>query len=289
MNDLLSIFKNIKNDSRNLVLTDECINEVLTTLANNLISNKNKIITENKKDLANFDPKNPLTDRLLLNEVRIENIANDLKNISQLKSPLNIIKEEKILPNGLHLQKVSVPFGVVGVIYEARPNVTIDVFALCLKSGNACLLKGGKEAEHTNKILVQIIKNTFVQLGINSNIIYLLPNDKNATELMLNAIGIVDVCIPRGSKNLIDFVRKNAKIPVIETGAGVVHTYFDESGDLTKGSKIIENAKTRRVSVCNALDTLIIHENRLEDLYKLVEPLATKMFLFMQMIKVFSI
>lgn len=276
MNDLLSIFKNIKNDSRNLVLTDECINEVLTTLANNLISNKNKIITENKKDLANFDPKNPLTDRLLLNEVRIENIANELKNISQLKSPLNIIKEEKILPNGLHLQKVSVPFGVVGVIYEARPNVTIDVFALCLKSGNACLLKGGKEAEHTNKILVQIIKNTFVQLGINSNIIYLLPNDKNATELMLNAIGIVDVCIPRGSKNLIDFVRKNAKIPVIETGAGVVHTYFDESGDLTKGSKIIENAKTRRVSVCNALDTLIIHENRLEDLYKLVEPLATK-------------
>ncbi len=276
MNELLNIFKNIKNNSRNTILSDTKINEILRTLADNLIINKNEIITENKKDLTNFDSTNPLFDRLLLNEKRIESIANDLKNIAQFKTPLNIIKEEKTLPNGLYLQKISVPLGVIGVIYEARPNVTIDVFALCLKSGNACVLKGGKEAENTNKILVQIIKNTFIQLNLNSNVIHLLPNDKNATEFMLNAVGLVDVCIPRGSQNLIEFVRKNAKIPVIETGAGIVHTYFDETGDVAKGIKIIENAKTRRVSVCNALDTLIIHEKRLEDLYKLVEPLALK-------------
>nr|BFD31113.1 glutamate-5-semialdehyde dehydrogenase [Pigmentibacter ruber] len=276
MSNLIKIFTEMKNLSKNFSLDEKKINDILLDISNNLIKNKELIIDENKKDLANVNPQNPMYDRLLLNENRINAIANDLLNIIKIPSPLKKILEEKNLKNGLKLQKISVPLGVVSVIFESRPNVTLDVFSLCLKSGNICILKGGKEAYYSNKVLIDIIKKSLEENKVNSKIIFLLPNERNAAEELFNATGLIDVCIPRGGKGLIDYVRQNSKIPVIETGAGIVHTYFDESGDLLKGISIIENAKTRRVSVCNALDTLVIHKNRLSDLFKLIEPLISK-------------
>lgn len=276
MSNLIKIFTEMKNLSKNFSLDEKKINDILLDISNNLIKNKELIIDENKKDLANVNPQNPMYDRLLLNENRINTIANDLLNIIKIPSPLKKILEERNLKNGLKLQKISVPLGVVSVIFESRPNVTLDVFSLCLKSGNICILKGGKEAYYSNKVLIDIIKKSLEENKVNSKIIFLLPNERNAAEELFNATGLIDVCIPRGGKGLIDYVRQNSKIPVIETGAGIVHTYFDESGDLLKGISIIENAKTRRVSVCNALDTLIIHKNRLSDLFKLIEPLIGK-------------
>ncbi|MGY3802606.1 glutamate-5-semialdehyde dehydrogenase [Pigmentibacter ruber] len=276
MSNLIKIFTEMKNLSKNFSLDEKKINDILLDISNKLIKNKELIIDENKKDLANVNPQNPMYDRLLLNENRINTIANDLLNIIKIPSPLKKILEERNLKNGLKLQKISVPLGVVSVIFESRPNVTLDVFSLCLKSGNICILKGGKEAYYSNKVLIDIIKKSLEENKVNSKIIFLLPNERNAAEELFNATGLIDVCIPRGGKGLIDYVRQNSKIPVIETGAGIVHTYFDESGDLLKGISIIENAKTRRVSVCNALDTLVIHKNRLSDLFKLIEPLISK-------------
>ena len=255
---------------------DEKRNEVLLAVADAIISNKQRILAANADDLAKMDPKNPLYDRLQLTDKRLDDIASDMRNVSRLPSPLGRILKESTLPNGLRLKRVSVPFGVIGMIYEARPNVTFDVFSLCFKSGNACVLKGGKDADSSNREEVALIHEVLAQHGIPTDVVALLPATHEATSEMLNAIGYIDVCIPRGGRRLIDFVRNNAKVPVIETGAGVVSAYFDEFGDIEKGRRIIDNAKTRRVSVCNALDCLIIHRSRLAELDVLLEPVIKK-------------
>ena len=257
-------------------ISDEKRNEILLAVADAIISNKDRILKANADDLAKMDPKNPLYDRLQLTDKRLDDIAYDMRNVSRLPSPLGRVLKESTLPNGLRLKRVSVPFGVIGMIYEARPNVTFDVFSLCFKSGNACVLKGGKDADCSNREEVALIHEVLSNYGVPTDIVALLPATHEATAEMLNAVGYIDVCIPRGGRRLIDFVRDNAKVPVIETGAGVVSAYFDEFGDIEKGRRIIDNAKTRRVSVCNALDCLIIHRSRLADLDQLIEPVLKK-------------
>lgn len=269
--------KKTKSASRLLAtIADDKRNEILLAVADAIIANKERILKANAEDLAKMDPKNPLYDRLQLTDKRLEDIASDMRNVSKLPSPLGRVLKESTLPNGLRLKRVSVPFGVIGMIYEARPNVTFDVFSLCFKSGNACVLKGGKDADNSNRAEVEIIHQVLEANGVNPDVVTLLEATHEATAEMLNAVGYIDVCIPRGGRKLIDFVRDNAKVPVIETGAGVVHAYFDEFGDLDMGKRIIDNAKTRRVSVCNALDCLIIHRSRLADLPALLEPVEKK-------------
>ena len=272
-----TIFQSVKAASRSLnLLNDEIINKVLNAVADEAIAQTEFILSENKKDLERMDKDDPKYDRLLLSTGRIKEIANDMRNVAQLPTPLgrNLMETER--PNGMKIKKISVPFGVIGIIYEARPNVSFDVFSLCFKSGNACILKGGSDAEYSNLAIVGIIRNVLQSFKIDPNVCTLLSVDRAATTSLLNAVGYVDLLIPRGSQSLIQFVRDNAKIPVIETGAGICHTFFDVSGDKEKGSKIIYNAKTRRVSVCNALDCLIIHKQRLEDLPYLCQPLSEK-------------
>ncbi len=272
--ELTETFKRVKRASKTLsLLTDEQRNEILNAVADAIVDYKERILVANNQDLAKMDPKNPLYDRLQLTEKRLDDIASDMRNVASLPSPLGYITKEKTLPNGLRLHRVSVPFGVIGMIYEARPNVTYDVFSLCFKSGNACVLKGGSDADLSNQASVELIHEVLERFGVDPDVVTLLPATHEATGQMLNAVGYIDLCIPRGGRRLIDFVRDTARIPVIETGAGVVNTYFDEEGDLEKGKKIICNAKTRRVSVCNALDCLIIHEKRLGNLFELVQPL----------------
>lgn len=269
--------KKAKVASRSLAaISDEKRNSILMAVADSLIANKKRILDANAEDLAKMDPKNPLYDRLQLTDKRLEDIASDMRNVSRLPSPLGRILKESTLPNGLRLKRVSVPFGVIGMIYEARPNVTFDVFSLCFKTGNACVLKGGKDADCSNRAEVEIIHEVLEANGINPDVVTLLEATHEATAEMLNAVGYIDVCIPRGGRKLINFVRDNAKVPVIETGAGVVHAYFDEFGDLEMGKRIIDNAKTRRVSVCNALDCLLIHRSRLADLDELLAPVKAK-------------
>ena len=270
-------FQRTKDASRMLaVLDNDTRNQVLVTVAQAIRQQKERLLRANTADLAQMDKGNPLYDRLLLTEARLDAIANDMENVSRLPSPLGRTLLEKVLPNGLRLRRVSVPFGVIGVIYEARPNVTFDVFSLCFKSGNACILKGGKDADNSNREAIALIHETLDTLHISPDVVTLLPATHEATAQMLQATGYIDVCIPRGGRKLIDFVRDNAHIPVIETGAGVVNAYFDEDGDLEMGKRIIDNAKTRRVSVCTALDCLIIHRSRLADLPALLEPLKQK-------------
>lgn len=269
--------KKAKVASRSLAaISDEKRNSILMSVADSLIANEKRILDANAEDLAKMDPKNPLYDRLQLTDKRLEDIASDIRNVSRLPSPLGRILKESTLPNGLRLKRVSVPFGVIGMIYEARPNVTFDVFSLCFKTGNACVLKGGKDADCSNRAEVEIIHEVLEANGINPDVVTLLEATHEATAEMLNAVGYIDVCIPRGGRKLIDFVRDNAKVPVIETGAGVVHAYFDEFGNLEMGKRIIDNAKTRRVSVCNALDCLLIHRSRLADLDELLAPVKAK-------------
>lgn len=256
-------------------LSDDSINQVLKDLSTELVNKSADILRENRRDLALMAKTNPQYDRLQLTQERIDDIAKSIINVTTLPSPLGKTLVDRILPNGLHLYKVSMPLGLIAVIYESRPNVTVDVFSLCFKSGNACILKGGKEAHHSNRIFVHSIQKVLKHHNISADILYLMPPERKAVHELLNAVGIVDVCIPRGSQSLIDFVRENAKVPVIETGAGVVHVYFDVSGDLTQGKAIVENAKTRRVSVCNALDTLIVHKKRLQELPDLVSALSS--------------
>jgi len=271
---LIKTFEKVKAASRSLsLLTDEQRNEILHAVADAIIDFKERILVANMKDLAKMDRSNPLYDRLQLTEKRLDDIAGDMRNVASLPSPLGHITKENTLPNGLRLHRVSVPFGVIGMIYEARPNVTFDVFSLCFKSGNACVLKGGSDADLSNQAAVELIHDVLKRFQVNPDVVTLLPATHEATGELLNAVGYVDLCIPRGGRRLINFVRDTARIPVIETGAGVVNTYFDEDGDLEKGRNIICNAKTRRVSVCNALDCLIIHERRLGELFDLVKPL----------------
>ena len=274
---LSETFKRVKAASKSLVfLTDDRRNEVLQALADAIENHIDCLLAANTIDLSCMDKANPMYDRLQLTPQRLHDIANDIRHISQLPSPLGRTLKEKTLDNGLHLRRVSTPFGVIGMIYEARPNVTFDVFSLCFKSGNACILKGGKDADESNRAGVALIHDVLKAYNINPSVVELLPASHEATEELLTAVGFVDLCIPRGSKRLIDFVRNTAKVPVIETGAGVVHCYFDEAGDLTMGRDIITNAKCRRCSVCNALDTLLVHRNRLQDLPQLCSQLAEK-------------
>ena len=271
---LQETFKRVKDASRELALIDDHQkNNILNIVADAILSHQDELLEANAKDLARMEPTNPLYDRLQLTPKRLADIASDMRHVALLPSPLGIRTKEKTLPNGLRLCRISVPFGVIGMIYEARPNVSFDVFSLCFKSGNACVLKGGRDADESNKAIVALIHEMLQAEGINTSVVELLPATHEATGEMLNAVGYIDLCIPRGGKRLIEFVRDTARVPVIETGAGVVNTYFDAEGDLAIGSAIINNAKTRRVSVCNALDCLIIHESRLSDLGTLCEPL----------------
>ena len=275
MTNLTDTFRQARAASKELaLLPDRRVNEILQAVADTIVERTPWLLEANAQDLALMDEANPLHDRLKLTTERLADIAADMRNVSRLPSPLGRTLAEKTLPNGLRLRKVSVPFGVIGMVYEARPNVTFDVFSLCLKSGNACVLKGGKDADHSNRAAVELIHETLARFGLSPQAVTLLPATHEATAQMLTAVGYIDLCIPRGSKRLIDFVRETAKVPVIETGAGVVHAYFDEDGDLEMGKAIIDNAKTRRPSVCNALDCLLVHRSRLPQLAQLCEPLT---------------
>ncbi len=263
------------NASRKLNLINETvINNVLSKLADKIMENMNVLLSANQIDLNTMDKSNPMYDRLQLNEARLTDIASDIRKVASLPSPLNKTLEEKALANGLNLRKMTVPFGVIGIIYEARPNVSFDVFSLCFKSGNVCVLKGGTDAYNSNCAIVKLIQSVLTEYNLDINTIHLMPAGREATAELMDAVGYVDLIIPRGGSGLINFVRDNSRVPVIETGAGVVHTYFDETGDIVKGAAIINNAKTRRVSVCNALDCLLINEKRLADLPALCEALA---------------
>ncbi len=274
---MTELFTAVRNASRTLSgLGDERINAVLLAVADEAERQADFILSENQKDLDKMDRSNPMYDRLLLTKERIAGIAADIRNVASLPSPLGKVLKHIERPNGLVLKRISVPFGVIGVIYEARPNVSFDVFSICLKSGNACVLKGGTDAYNSNKAIVDTIHAVLRQQGICEDIVALLPAGRESTADLLNAVGYVDMIIPRGSAGLINYVRDNARIPVIETGAGVCHVYFDESGDLKTGADVVFNAKTRRVSVCNSLDCLIINEKRLQDLPAICEKLATK-------------
>ena len=275
------IFVRTKDASRSLaVLDDSQRNAVLLRLADAIVEQSVSILEANAVDLAAMDRSNPLYDRLMLTEDRLKGIASDMRQVASLPSPLGRTLVERTLPNGLRLRKVSVPFGVIGVIYEARPNVTFDVFSLCFKSGNACLLKGGRDADASNRAAVALIKEILAAEGVDSDTVNLMPATHEAAGELLEAVGYVDLVIPRGGRRLIDFVRDNAKVPCIETGAGVVNTYFDAFGDLDKGIRIVTNAKTRRVSVCNALDCLIVHSSRLADLPALLEQMSGRVTLY---------
>ena len=271
---LEEIFQASRDASIDLaLLNNDTINTVLLAVVDKAIQETESILAANAKDLSRMDPANPMYDRLKLTKERIEGIAGDTRNVATLPSPLGKVLKHTTLPNGLDLKRVSVPFGVIGIVYEARPNVTFDVFSLCLKAGSACILKGGKDADDSNRAIVSLIKKVLKEHGINENAITLLPATHEATGALLHANGYVDLVIPRGSKRLIDFVRQEASVPVIETGAGVCHAYFDKDGDTEKGARIINNAKTRRVSVCNALDCILIHADRLADLPAICAPL----------------
>jgi len=280
MLDLTEIIENIKASaeaSRKAALLEEStINKVLLDLADTAEQNTDFILAENQKDLDRMSESDPKFDRLKLTPKRIQDIAGDLRNVSNLPSPLFKVLEERTLKSGLALQKITVPLGVIGIIYEARPNVTFDVFSLCLKSGNATVLKGGSDAHYSNIAIVSLIHKVLEKHNLPTSLIYLLPSEREAAGVLMDAVGLVDIIIPRGSQQLIDYVRQRAKVPVIETGAGIVHTYIDKNADLEKATQIVFNAKTRRPSVCNALDTMIIHKDRLSDLAHICKPLEEK-------------
>lgn len=271
---IIEQLKVVSDASRKLVhISDQDIAAILNELADLTIQQMPALVDANQKDLDRMDPKIPKYDRLLLNEARLQSIAADLRKVAELPSPLNHKLEERTLPNGLQLSRISVPIGVIGIVFESRPNVTFDVFALCLKSGNASVLKGSRDAHFSNLAIVGLIQQVLRKHNLD-HICYLAPSEREALAHILDADQYVDTIIPRGSQGLIQYVREHSRVPVIETGAGIVHTYFDESGDVEKGAKIVENAKSRRVSVCNALDTLIVHESRLTDIPTLVATLG---------------
>ncbi len=277
MENLIPIFEKARRASQELALTSpERLDKALIHVAEAAEAGIPGLMEANRQDLQRMDPASPLYDRLMLTETRIREIADGLRNVASLNSPQGEILGTTTRPNGLIIRKVRVPFGVIGVVYEARPNVSFDVFGLCFKSGNACLLKGGSNAAYSNEAITELIRKTLEDEGINPDVVIQLPTGHDSTTALLNAVGYVDLVIPRGGSSLISHVRDNAKVPVIETGAGICHTYFDKDGDTEKGARIVFNAKTRRVSVCNALDTLIVHRDRLCDLPALCAPLAAK-------------
>ncbi len=273
--DLTPVFEGAREASRALaLLTKEKINALLCDVAAAAEANIPSILEANKLDLAKMERSNPLYDRLLLTEERIMGIAADMRSVAGLYSPIGEELAQFVRPNGMQISKVRVPFGVIGVIYEARPNVSFDVFALCFKTANACILKGGSDAHNSNSAIVDIIRSVLRANSIDERVVTLLPAEREATAQLLAAEGYVDLLIPRGSSSLINYVRHNASIPVIETGAGICHTYVDEAADIAKASAVVMNAKTRRVSVCNALDCMVIHSARLVDIAEICAPLA---------------
>jgi glutamate-5-semialdehyde dehydrogenase len=281
MSDLIHMFEATRDASQAVrELDDATRSELLSKLADKIEEQAGPLLEANAADLAAMSLENPLYDRLMLTQERLKGIAADMRKVATLPCPLDRVLADRTLPNGLRLRKIAVPFGVIGVIYEARPNVTFDVFSLCFKSGNACLLKGGRDADHSNRAGVALIKQVLAEAGVPEDAVNLLPATHEATKELLEANGLVDLIIPRGGRRLIDFVRENAKVPCLETGAGVVNTYFDADGDLAKGIRIVTNAKTRRVSVCNALDCLVIHSSRLSDLPALVAEMAGRVTLY---------
>lgn len=255
-------------------MSEEQINQVLMHLADGVEKNLETILQANAADLSRMDPADPRYDRLRLSKDRIVGMAADVRKVAGLPFPCDVVLKEWTQPNGMHIRKVTVPFGVIGVIYEARPNVTLDVFSLCLKSRNACVLKGGSDAGESNRVLMDVIHEILKVEGFPEACAALLPPGHEQTQEMLRAVDDIDLIIPRGSRNLIQYVRSHALVPVIETGAGICHCYFHSSGSLKKGKAIVCNAKTRRVSVCNALDCLLVDRSRLADLPELVAPLA---------------
>lgn len=272
-----NLFHRVKEVSKELLLlTDEQRSNILLRIAERAESSMEQLLFANSIDLQKLEKSNPLYDRLLLTPERITSIVADLRKVASLPSPLGLVSKERTLSNGLYLRRVSVPFGVIGVIFEARPNVCFDVFSICFKSGNACVLKGSHTAEESNRAIVALIHDVLRETGVPTDVLALLPPTHEATANLLAAVGYVDLCIPRGGKKLIEFVRDNARVPVIETGAGVVHAYFDKDGDIEKGRNIIANAKMRRVSVCNALDCLLVHRERVADIPSLIEPMKDK-------------
>lgn len=273
--DLEQTLATVQCAGRHLLAVDGAtVNQVLRAVADAAVAQSSFLLEENRKDLSRMDPGNPKYDRLRLTEARLQEIADGLRHVAALPSPLGRVLKERTLPNGLHIRRVSVPFGVIAIIYEARPNVSFDVFSLCLKAGSACVLKGGSDADCSNRAIVQVIHEVLRRYGMDTHVVELLPSGHEATARLLRADRYVDLVIPRGSSRLIQFVKQNATIPVIETGAGICHTYFDRAGDIGKGAAIVHNAKTRRVSVCNALDCLLVHADRLADLPALCAPLA---------------
>jgi glutamate-5-semialdehyde dehydrogenase len=273
--DIKIQLQDVKNASRSLLgMSDKIISDLLCALADETVMQADVILNANEQDLDRMDPANPKYDRLKLTLERIQGIAADMRNVAHLPSPVGRVLRDTVRPNGLKIRQVSVPFGVIGIIYEARPNVSFDVFSLCLRSHNACVLKGGSDAQVTNEALIKVIHGVLKRFGVDTHVVELLPGDRESTAELLHARGLVDLIIPRGSSGLIRFVRDNATVPVIETGAGICHTYFDAFGDTAKGTPIINNAKTRRVSVCNALDCVLVHRSRLADLPELCYPLA---------------
>lgn len=273
--DIKIQLQDVKNASRSLLgMSDKIISDVLCALADETVMQADVILNANEQDLDRMDSANPKYDRLKLTLERIQGIAADMRNVAHLPSPVGRVLRDTVRPNGLKIRQVSVPFGVIGIIYEARPNVSFDVFSLCLRSHNACVLKGGSDAQVTNEAIIKVIHGVLKRFGVDTHVVELLPGDRESTAELLHARGLVDLIIPRGSSGLIRFVRDNATVPVIETGAGICHTYFDAFGDTAKGTPIINNAKTRRVSVCNALDCVLVHRSRLADLPELCYPLA---------------
>ncbi len=273
--DLKPLFERARAAGRELQrLPAGRVDEILRAVADEALSQSEHILSENARDLERMPSGNPARDRLRLTRERIEGIAGDMRRVAELPSPVGRVLKHTVLPNGLDLKRVSVPFGVIGVIYEARPNVSFDVFSLCFKAGSACILKGGSDADFSNRAIVGVIHDVLARSGVNPDVVVLLPPGRAAATALLQARGHVDLLIPRGGSALIRHVRENARVPVIETGAGVCHAYFDAGGDAEKGAAIINNAKTRRVSVCNALDCLIVHSARLPDLPGLCAPLV---------------
>jgi glutamate-5-semialdehyde dehydrogenase len=256
------------------VLEQKDVDRALMAAADAVEASSGQLLEANALDMKRMPISSPMRDRLLLTEERIKDIAAGMRHVASLPSPVGEVMEEWTRPNGMKIKKTRVPIGVIGVIYESRPNVGFDVFSLCFKSRNASILKGGHEAEESNAAAVDIIKRSLSRSGIDPDVVSLLPAGHEASDAMLKASGYVDLVIPRGGRRLIDYVRENASVPFIETGAGICHAYFDSEGDLAKGKAIITNAKTRRVSVCNALDCLIIHSSRLADLSCLLTDIA---------------
>lgn len=277
MDKYTSLFQSALEASRALNrVDDKAVNELLLDAADMIEANIGSLLEANLLDLERMDENNPKYDRLKLTEKRLRDIAADMRSVVSLPSPLGVTLAEWSRPNGMTIKKVTVPFGVIGVIYEARPNVTFDVFSLCLKAGSACLLKGGSDARDTNACAVGLLRGVAARHGLDPDVVTLLPVEHEATAALLAATGYVDLIIPRGSKRLIDYVRDNSRVPVIETGAGVCHTYLHSSGLTSHARDIVFNAKTRRPSVCNTLDTLVIDRSRLSDLPEIAAPLAGK-------------